>query len=396
MIQKPTDSIIDSTKRGSIARASSPLRAQPKRVVRHRNAVRARATTTNAEKTVVDTMMIVNASGVVESVNDASVQVSSSIAGFIVGSHLAQLFRPEFARHRIDAINRAITTQRQVEIEESLAIDHAASAALETIIVPLVDSDGSCRKAVVISRSSRRKHPNRGRLRSPASTGHTLTEHTLRAREEERKRIARELHDGLGQSLAALKVAVRSIADEAPADNHQLRLKCLNTIASVSSLINETRRMAMNFSPAFLEDLGLNAAIRKLAAEVSQHHNVHVTVDLADVDSEFTPDRAINIYRILQEVFANITRHSRSTVVRCTSVRRQNVVEFTITDNGIGFDTRNMSTGRFTANNHFGLRDLEERAAILRGSIDIVSRSQSGTVVTLRVPIMPSKLELPA
>lgn len=213
-----------------------------------------------------------------------------------------------------------------------------------------------------------------------------LTTQLLTAQERERKRISMELHDELGQSLAVLKLQIRAI-ERGLGDSHQdLKAECQELLDYLDGVIDNVRRLSRDLSPAILEDLGLQSALKYLINGVSKHYTVSHSFEVADLDQLFTFDAQIIIYRIFQECLTNISKHASASQVSIV-VRKQNgAVSLVLEDNGTGFDPIRVSARRF-AGRGLGLAALNERARMLGGTLEIQSQPGAGTKVTCIIPI---------
>lgn len=201
--------------------------------------------------------------------------------------------------------------------------------------------------------------------------------------EDERRRVAQELHDETGQSLTALLVGLRSIEDahtmtEAADRAHQLRRVAAHTL-------DEVGRLARGLHPRVLKDLGLVAALRRHAAEFAQLHGVAVTVRCEGLGSDGLPSAVQStLYRLFQEALTNVARHAAARRVAITLRQRSDVIELQIRDNGRGFDpAARPAAGR----PRLGLKAMHERAALLGGSVAVTSEPGSGTTVAASYPV---------
>lgn len=214
-----------------------------------------------------------------------------------------------------------------------------------------------------------------------------LTSQLLTAQERERKRISMELHDELGQSLAVLKLQIRAI-ERGLAESHQdLKAECRELLEYLDGVIDNVRRLSRDLSPAVLEDLGLQSALKYLIDGVSKHYKVSHSFEVEGLDQLFTSDAQIIIYRIFQECLTNISKHAAASEVSI-AVRQQEdgLVYIVLEDNGMGFDPAQVSTRRLTGRG-LGLAALNERARMLGGTLEVRSRPGAGTKVTCIIPI---------
>ena len=152
-----------------------------------------------------------------------------------------------------------------------------------------------------------------------------LSYNVLRAQEDERKRIANELHDELGQSLSLLKVQMGSIERKLTPEQTALAQELKSARQHLNLVIEEVRRLSKDLSPAVLDDLGLTAALKKIGKDFSTHYNKPVTFEAEPVDDLFSRDTRIMVYRIFQEIFTNIAKHAncRHCVVHPSAFRKK-------------------------------------------------------------------------
>lgn len=198
--------------------------------------------------------------------------------------------------------------------------------------------------------------------------------HALAAQEAERQRIARELHDEIGQSLTAALLALKRTVDRAP---EELRDELRTVQETVRSSLDEVRHVARRLRPDVLEDLGLISALNALAAEFTETTGVpvirHVDAGLAELDSE----TELVIYRITQESLTNVARHAHATRVELSLRATPQAVTLRIADNGRGGVRQEGA----------GIRGMRERALLVGGRLTVSSQPGDGTQVTLTIPV---------
>ncbi len=213
----------------------------------------------------------------------------------------------------------------------------------------------------------------------------SLIDHNARVKEDERKRIARELHDDLGQSLLALKMDLSSMLAGAPIvltrDQLTIALSQIDgTLAAMRLIINELR-------PAVL-DLGLDAAIEWEAKKYSRRTGIPCDLRLLAPVTPINDEISTALYRIVQESLTNIMRHANATLVSIDLFGKDNWVFLKITDNGVGMrsDSRRKSQS-------FGLLGMSERIYTLGGAFDVSSVAGEGTTLSIAVPCVPQGSE---
>jgi len=210
-----------------------------------------------------------------------------------------------------------------------------------------------------------------------------VLDRTLHVQEEERRRIARELHDEAGQLLTSLLVGLRTLTDSRRLADAKQQAKAMREIAS--SAIEELSRLARGLHSSVLDDLGLEAAVRRYTEDFSATHQIECTLDLRhDGASSLSRDAQINIYRIVQEALTNVARHSHANRVSVSLREEESELVIAIADNGCGLP-HNQSNTDFS--HHLGIESMRQRAAILGGELRLISEPQQGLNVTVRIPV---------
>jgi signal transduction histidine kinase len=222
-------------------------------------------------------------------------------------------------------------------------------------------------------------------LRESEKKLRTLTSQLLTVQEGERKRLSRELHDSLGQTLLVLKLQLRAIEERLRPDQQTLRQESKQTLRQIDRIIEDVRRLARNLSPSVLEDLGLAVALRNLCEEFGRHQSLNLSLDMADILGSFSPEAQSHIYRIFQESLTNIGKYAQASRVSLVIKRRDGGVAFVIKDNGIGFQLEEVQT-RDGAERAMGLATMAERVRMLGGELDITSKRGGGTRISFIVP----------
>lgn len=200
------------------------------------------------------------------------------------------------------------------------------------------------------------------------------------AREEEKTRVARELHDELAQSMTALKMDTIWLRDNKLSASGATA-KLTDMLALVDGMVASTRRIAADLRPLLLDDLGLLAAIEWLVHNFNQRTGVPCTLS-ADEDLTLQEPYATAVFRIVQEALANIAKHAEATQVSVVIDSLPEVIKLTVHDNGRGFATEAPRKPH-----SLGLMGLRERALLLKGAVDIDSAPGQGTRVEVSIPL---------
>jgi PAS domain S-box-containing protein len=216
---------------------------------------------------------------------------------------------------------------------------------------------------------------------------HQLLARVMWAQEEERRRIARELHDETGQALTSLLVRLRALEDSRSLRGTLARASGLRRLAART--IDDLGRLARGLSPSVLENLGIRPALERLASEQSASLGVRVEVDTRRLGTGRVPaDAETALYRIAQEAVANAARHGSPRRIGITVERANGTVSLIVKDDGRGFDPAAVLRAA-AGKGRLGLHGMRERAALLGGSLQLVSARGAGTTVSVRVPIRP-------
>jgi signal transduction histidine kinase len=222
-------------------------------------------------------------------------------------------------------------------------------------------------------------------LRESETKLRLLTSQILTAQESERKRISRELHDEMGQSLTILKLNLRA-ASRQLLEPVEVKEELGNLSLYLDEVIDKVRRLSRALCPAILEDLGLVPALQYLINEFSKYYDINYQFELKDLDHLFEKEAQIIIFRIFQEALTNIVRHARASKVRLAVQESAGMALFEVEDNGQGFEVGQI-LGRSVLDQGLGLVALDERAKMLGGSLRIWSQKGQGTRITCAVPL---------
>ena len=208
-----------------------------------------------------------------------------------------------------------------------------------------------------------------------------LLEHTISAQEEERRRIARELHDEAGQLLTALLVGLRTLEDARKLADVKVQGNRLREITAQA--IDEVGRLSRGLHPTVLDDHGLGVALSRYAAEYTKTHKIAVDLAPDEIDFSNLPSTIqIALYRILQEALTNVARHSGAKAVSIRFTISATAVEVEVIDDGCGFDAKAVAV----SSHRLGIQSMRERAAMLGGTINFTS-SRKGTRILVQVPL---------
>lgn len=198
----------------------------------------------------------------------------------------------------------------------------------------------------------------------------TYTHNLIKAQEQERTRVARELHDSVGQKLMLLTKKTKT------SGNAEMESLAANTL-------QELRAISRGLHPATIERLGPTAAIRTMIDEVDANTSIFFTHEIDNIDTLLSKEASLHLYRIIQEVLNNMVKHAEAKAASITIEKKKNSIEAIIMDNGKGFE----HAEKLKTSDSLGMKTLLERAKILHSKIDIKSQINKGTTVTLIIPL---------
>ncbi len=213
-----------------------------------------------------------------------------------------------------------------------------------------------------------------------------LLKHLITAQEDERKRVARELHDDLGQALGALALQTEAIEQLIASDSEG----AINQLNLIRELINDTTdrmyELILALRPSTLDDLGLVAALQSHAERFLSGSGIEFELKTDGLADRLEPEMETALYRIYQEALNNVRRHSGAKRVSISMTRHDGFLESEIQDDGRGFDPRGLDSSEDNPQG-LGLLGIKERVNQLGGEVEIISNPESGTLIRLRLPI---------
>ena len=212
-----------------------------------------------------------------------------------------------------------------------------------------------------------------------------LLRRLFESQEQERARIARDLHDGVGQDLTALLVGLRTIEDAGDLGTARTRARDLRDLTSAAH--SEVRRLARGLRPVILEELGLVSAVERLCEDFQRTHGVEVTL-LREPTPKGRLEMATEtaLYRIVQEGLANVARHARAREVEVSLRQEGESLALSLRDDGQGFDADDLAALKGKEGS-FGLASIRERALMLGGECHLRARPGEGTTIEVRIPM---------
>ena len=248
-------------------------------------------------------------------------------------------------------------------------------------VAPLLDEQGNIVKwfgASVDIEDRRRAEKN---LEEAHRQLKLLSRRRVKVQEEERRHLARELHDEIGQALTAAKINLQAALEE---PDHAKAKRIHETTAILERLLGQVRQISLNLRPSTLDDLGLVPALRSLLDEQGRLASVAVRFSAKNMPENLDPEIQTTCFRIAQEAITNAVRHARSTQIRVDLSHENGNLRLQIRDNGTGFDAESAQAQTIG----LGLVGMKERAALVGGRTRIMASRGKGATVDVTLPLM--------
>jgi signal transduction histidine kinase len=210
-----------------------------------------------------------------------------------------------------------------------------------------------------------------------------LTEKLFQSQEEERRRIARELHDEAGQALTAVKLSLDRLEEAVPEKNGRLNKEIAEIRRILGRTSSEIRQLSYRLHPTLLSDLGLGPALDLYLKEVADHSKMNIRFRMVGFDRRLNPDMETILYRFSQETLTNTIRHGQAGNFNLSIIKSYPKIIFLAEDDGIGFD--GLSIGR--SKRSLGLLGMRERTSLMGGTFQIKSGGGEGTRIRIELPL---------
>lgn len=207
------------------------------------------------------------------------------------------------------------------------------------------------------------------------------------AQEDERKRIAREIHDGLAQTMA--NVVIRTEITErmlAKQEFDAVRDELKDLKGQVRGGLEEVRKIIFNLRPMALDDLGLIPTLRKFVQDYEDKTKIRTKFDQVGREMRLPSGMEVAVFRLVQEAFSNVSKHANASFVALEITYQAKMVKISVLDNGTGFDVGSMES-RISKGVHFGIMGMRERVELLEGRMDIESSNGQGTKISMLIPL---------
>lgn len=297
----------------------------------------------------------------------------------------AQLVSSADAEKMLNCIRRVVETGQPAETEVAFVAPDGRARHFHNRYAPEWSPDGKIASVLCFSRDVTERKRAEDRLAEAYDSLREMAHYLETVREEEQKRIARELHDEMGGVLAALNMNVARLEARLPAELPHLRTEVGSMAALVVAAIQTMRHTVAKLRPSILDDVGLATAIEHYVQEFQHHTGIECTLlnALYQEETTLSRDRSATVFRILQESLTNVAKHAQANKVTIVLTEMSESLVLMVKDNGKGFDPN------VRGEESFGLRGIRERAFMVGGKVKIRSALGKGTTVRVSVPMNP-------
>lgn len=287
-----------------------------------------------------------------------------------------------FSRQERDNVIARLRREKQLSNYESVMrrIDGNRVYTIENISLHINESSGDeIIEGIMIDISDRKKNENE--LLAKNEQLRDLSEHLQNVREQERTRIAREIHDELAQQLTLIKMDITSLQKKLPNIDQMTTEKLEGLRAMVDESVKSVRKISSQLRPSILDDMGLSAAIEWQLTDFGKRSGIITHINTLKEELPLPDMIRTGLFRIVQESLTNVARYANAKHVNVNLQHKNNELLLSISDDGSGFDVNNV-----TAKKTFGLLGMKERAAMMKGRYMIETAPGKGTTVIVSIP----------
>ena len=334
-----------------------------------------------------DPIIIEDLSGTILDINRETERVYGWDRAELVGRSIQSLL-PADGLKQVDKIRERCRAGKEVRDWEGVRIDRQGrTLAVLVTAFPMVDESGAVTALASIAKDITMRKRMEAELRASQKHLQALSRKSIEALESDRRTTAKEIHDSLGASLAAIKFSLEGIAEEfadKPADSVA---ELQRSIGHLVDTIKETKRISANLRPTTLDDLGLLPTLEWYFRQFRESYShIRLTRSFEVEEKEIGDLLKIVIYRVLQEALSNTAKHSGAARVHVRLKAKNREIRLAVTDNGCGFDV-NGELHRGDPMCGYGLRNMRERIEICGGRFRLTSRPGKGTRLEMHIPM---------
>ncbi len=299
----------------------------------------------------------------------------------IIGTPRKNLFSAGVAEAQGKSLEKVFQTGNPLNVENKI-IFGTREVWINTWLVPFQKEKNRVQSILGISRDITERKMAEEKLQNSQRKLRALSARLQSVREEERAKIAREIHDDLGQALTVLKLDSAWVEKNLLPNQTALRDKLQAMEKRIDQTVRSVRRLSTELRPRILDDFGLVAALEWQTQEFEKKTGIRCRFRSSLQKLDLDPDRSVAVFRIFQETLTNVVRHSEATRVEAALSEEKKRLRLTIRDNGRGISEEEISRSK-----SLGLVGMRERAILFGGELTIQGNPGKGTTVTLKIPV---------
>lgn len=328
-----------------------------------------------------DGMRLTNAEGSIVTVNDAYCKIVGLTKSELEGSNFSIVYKEE-NRHTFQAMYTADLKHNKIKphFERESALWNGKKIWFSFSNSYLRLSSGVLVLSIIKDITERKKAEFE--LKESTMQLRNLASHLQSIREEERRMIAREIHDELGQVLTVLKIQISLLSNKLRKDQTEIKEKIYSVSEVIDQTVETVQRITSKLRPGILDDLGLVPAIEWQAQDFESKTGIICDCELPPDDIELDQEKVTAVFRIFQEALTNVARHANANTVRVRLKTEGDVLMVRITDNGRGITEKEIAD-----NNSLGLLGMKERAMLFNGEVKITGEPNKGSSVSVSIPL---------
>jgi PAS domain S-box-containing protein len=309
-------------------------------------------------------------------------ELTSMPAAQVLGKNAFDLF-PHLREQNLEPLIRRALAGETVQSHDApfYVRETGKSGWTSNTYGPHFGPDGEIIGVIAIVRQISKRKQAEEETRQALEQLRALAARLQTIREEERTRVAREIHDQLGQALTAIKLELSSLAREFTAEQSQQWKRASSLLKLVDQTIQSVRRISTELRPGMLDDLGLVATVEWATREFVARTGTKCLLDLPEEHIALDSETATAVFRILQETLANVGRHANASEVKVRLAKQAGDLTLEVRDNG-----RGITEGEASSAGSLGILGMRERALLLRGELTVSGAPEKGTTVSVRIP----------
>lgn len=327
-------------------------------------------------RNMVDVLSLIDRSGKIVYINDSAYNHLGYKPEFMLGKDIWRFLFNEDKNNIRGLIKKSLLPDA---ISESLVLKakkkNKGFIWLDSNILFLKNDNGKIIGYQCVSRDISGKIETENRLEAERQK---VMSAIIDGQELERHRLSMDMHDGLGQRLAGIKIKLENLSKY---EMEETRRTIQEVKSEFREVIEEIRSMSMNVSPTILSDLGLVAAITLLGNRFKENNKIEFDYSVLGDFDHFPAKKALNIYRIVQEGLNNIAKHAKATITKLALIEKEGFILILLEDNGVGFNQEKVN---FSKGN--GLSNMRQRTLMLNGDFNIETGINSGTILMIKIP----------